>query len=224
MKKVLVSGAYSLIGKEIVNIFLDNGYFVYATSTKKREENRENVKNIVIDFEDENLKLEDILKDITELDVLVNNAGVFTEGKTEELPLDLFHKVYKVNIEGLFKLTQFSIPLLKKSNGSVVNLSSLNAFIPGPSFTSHYDASKGFVSVYTQSLAKETGLRVNAVAPGLVETERLEGTDFAKIHMDHTVSKKLVSAKEIASTIYFLANSSGIYGETIKVDNGYTLI
>lgn len=223
MKKVLVTGGYSLIGQAVVEKFLENNYFVYATSREKREEKRDNVKNITLDLEDKNLDIKEALKEIDELDVLVNNAGIFTEGKTEELSLELFNKVYDVNIKGLFLVTQYAIPLLKKTNGSIVNLSSLNAVLPGFGHTAHYDASKGFVKTYTKALAKETGLRVNAVAPGLVETERLKGLPIETDHIAHCVKKALVTSKEVAEAIYFLSIATGIYGETILVDNGYTL-
>ena len=157
------------------------------------------------------------------MDVLVNNAGVFTEGKQDSLPLSSFDEVFSLNVKGLFLVTRELLPLLKKSDGSIVNISSMNALHPGFGTTAHYDASKGAVSAYTRSLAAETGLRVNAVAPGLIKRDALIGSGLEAYWKSHSVKKAMMEREEIADTVYFLAQSKGIYGETILVDNGFTL-
>ena len=100
----------------------------------------------------------------------------------------------------------------------------MNAIHPGFGTTAHYDASKGAVSSYTKSLAEETGLRVNAVAPGLIERDALKGSQLEEYWKSHTVKKAMMKTEEIAETVYFLATCAGIYGQTILVDNGFTLL
>ena len=99
----------------------------------------------------------------------------------------------------------------------------MNAIHPGFGTTAHYDASKGAVSAYTRSLSQETGLRVNAVAPGLIERKDLIGSDLDNYWKSHSVKKAMMQRDEIAETVFFLATSTGIYGQTILVDNGFTL-
>ncbi len=112
--------------------------------------------------------------------------------------------------------------LEKESNGSIVNISSMNSLHPGFGGTSHYDASKGAVSAFTRSLASETGLRVNAIAPGLIARNDLIGSELAKRYEGHSI-KGMLKVQEIAKTVFFLATSSGIYGQTLLQDNGYCL-
>lgn len=220
MKQVLVTGGRSNLGMAICKEFESAGYEVFYTVTTKDKAVGEHA--IVVNLTDpEDIKAK--LTKLTSLDVLVNNAGVFTSGKQESLPLEDFDKVFNLNMRGLFLTIQTLLPLLKKSDGSIVNISSLNALHPGFGTTAHYDASKGAVSAYTASLAFETGLRVNAVAPGLIEVERLVGSDLDKLYQTHSVKGEMLTPLTIAKAVFFLAESQGIYGQTLLVDNGYTL-
>ena len=162
------------------------------------------------------------LSRIEKLDVLVNNAGIFTEGKQDTLKTEDFDKVMDLNVRGLFLVTRALLPALKKCDGSIVNIASMNALHPGFG-TSHYDASKGAVAAYTASLAAETGLRVNALAPGLIDVAGLHGTELEKQWKSHTVKTQMLRPAELADIVLFLAGSTGIYGQTILADNGYCL-
>ena len=217
--KVLITGALSNLGLEIARVFYEHGFEVYGTSRKERA--FEYGKILPLDFSCPDYS---VLDEIEECDVLVNNAGIFTEGKTGSLSAEDFDSVIDVNIRGLYHVTERMLPLLKKSNGSIVNISSMNAMHPGFGLTSHYDGSKGFVSSFTKSLASETGLRVNAVCPGLIRAPRLEGTELEKVFSSHSVRKKMMEAEDIAELVYFLAVSQGIYGQSIIIDNGYSLL
>ena len=165
MKKVLVTAGLSNLGKAIRKVFEDNGYDVYYTVSS--EEKKDGEKAIVLDLRKEE-SVEALPSFFSTLDALINNAGIFTEGKQESLPSSLFDEVFAVNMKGLFLVTKALLPLLKASDGAIVNISSMNAIHPGFGTTAHYDASKGAVSAYTRSLDSETSLRVNAVAPGLI--------------------------------------------------------
>lgn len=217
--RVLVTAGRSNLGKAICRAFEDAGYEVLYTVSSKDKIDSPNA--IVADLTDEN-SVVSALSEIKELDVLVNNAGIFTEGKQENLSTADFDKVMDLNVRGLFLVTRTLLPALKKCNGSIVNIASMNALHPGFG-TSHYDASKGAVAAYTASLAAETGLRVNALAPGLIDTECLHGTELEKHWKNHTVKARMLSPSELAETVLFLARSTGIYGQTILADNGYCL-
>lgn len=218
--KVLITGGFSTLGKAIANEFFSKGWDVYVTARDYREHEPFNV--IEMDVTDP-YSVESALTSLDELDVLVNNAGIFTEGLQAELSEELFDRVFDVNVKGLFRVTKKLIPLLKESDGAIVNIASINAIHPGFGGTAHYDASKGAVMSYTSSMAAETGLRVNGVAPGLIAAERLKGSDLEAFYSSHSVSKAMVDSKDIAKAVYFLATSRGIYGQTLVIDNGYLL-
>ncbi len=220
MKKVLVSGGLSNLGKAIRKKFEEEGYDVWYTVSSS--EKVDGPKAIAVNLREEQEILE-AFKDFGSFDVLVNNAGIFTEGCQDSLPTEYFDQVFALNVRGLFLMTRVLLPLLKERDGSIVNISSMNAMHPGFGTTAHYDASKGAVSSYTASLAAETGLRVNAVAPGLIRASRLEGSDLEDYWKSHTVKKEMMEPSELASVVFFLAESRGIYGQTLLVDNGFSL-
>ena len=217
--RVLVTAGRSNLGKAICRAFEDAGCEVLYTVSSKDRIDSPNA--IAADLTDED-SVVSALSEIKELDVLVNNAGIFTEGKQESLSTADFDKVMDLNVRGLFLVTRTLLPALKKCNGSIVNIASMNALHPGFG-TSHYDASKGAVAAYTASLAAETGLRVNALAPGLIDVAGLHGTELEKHWKSHTVKTQMLSPSELADIVLFLARSTGIYGQTILADNGYCL-
>ena len=217
--RVLVTAGRSNLGKAICKAFADAGYEVLYTVSSKDKIDSPNA--ICADLTDEK-SVELALSEIRDLDVLVNNAGVFTEGRQESLSTEDFDKVMDLNVRGLFLVTRALLPALKKCNGSIVNIASMNALHPGFG-TSHYDASKGAVAAYTASLAAETGLRVNALAPGLIDVAGLHETELEKHWKSHTVKTQMLSPSELADIVLFLARSTGIYGQTILADNGYCL-
>lgn len=219
-RKALITGGNSNLGKAIRKAFEEKGYEVYYTVSSK--EKVDGPRAIAADLRDENAVVA-ALSAFKELDVLVNNAGIFTEGSQDSLSSELFDAVMDLNVKGLFLVTRTLLPALKRASGSIVNISSMNAMHPGFGTTAHYDASKGAVSSYTASLAAETGLRVNAVAPGLIDVQGLRGSDLEKRWNGHTVRNRMMKPEEIAKAVVFLAESNGIYGQTLLVDNGYCL-
>lgn len=219
-RKALITGGNSNLGKAIRKAFEEKGYEVYYTVSSK--EKVDGPRAIAADLRDENAVVA-ALSAFKELDVLVNNAGIFTEGSQDSLPTELFDAVMDLNVKGLFLVTRTLLPALKRASGSIVNISSMNAMHPGFGTTAHYDASKGAVSSYTASLAAETELRVNAVAPGLIDVQGLRGSDLEKRWKGHTVRNQMMRTEEIAKAVVFLAESNGIYGQTLLVDNGYCL-
>ena len=219
MKSVLVTAAFSNLGQTICRLFHGNGYFVYGTTTRKDVSSPFVDKIIVIDLCREKLSSDGI----DELDVLVNNAGIFTESHIENLSDEDYGRVFDLNVKAAFFTIQAMLPALKKKDGSVVNISSMNAVHPGFGSTAHYDATKGAVSAMTRSLASETGLRINAVQPGLIARPALEGSSLEEHWKSHSVMKRMMEPDEIARLVLFLAQSSGIYGQCVTIDNGYML-
>lgn len=241
-KVVLVSGGSSNLGAAICRAFSKEGAVVVCTwasetgRTKAEALAREQpfCRCVPMDVCSE-ASVRSALRTVAEtegrLDVLVNNSGVFTCSEQESLPEPDWDRVFDTNIKGIWRTCKCSLPLLRASRPSaIVNIASINALHPGFGGTAHYDASKGAVIAYTRSLAEEVGgdgVRVNAIAPGLLDAPYLhaEGNGLGPMYERRAVLGRMVQPSDVASVAVFLASplSSGIVGETIPVDCGYLL-
>jgi 3-oxoacyl-[acyl-carrier protein] reductase len=165
------------------------------------------------------------------LDILVNNSGVFSQSLQEKLSLDSWREVFDINVQGLFLCSREAVPFLRKAEGGVIiNIASINALHPGFGETAHYDASKGAVSAYTRSLAAEIakeGIRVNAVAPGLIDSAGLRASakELAEMYESRAPLGRLVTRENVGNTVVFLSSdaASAITGEILTIDCGYLL-
>lgn len=165
------------------------------------------------------------------VDILVNNAGIFGLSMQEDLDEEGWVKIFDLNDKGLFFCSREAIRLMKPfGGGNIVNMASINGLHPGFGKTAHYDAAKGAVIAYTKSLAAEVAgyhIRVNAVAPGLVDSEGLRkfAPELAETVEKRTPLKKIATHEDVANAVLFLAcdASSHITGEVLVVDGGYLL-
>jgi 3-oxoacyl-[acyl-carrier protein] reductase len=163
------------------------------------------------------------------LDILVNNAGVYEYSPLETISAEHFHKQFDLNVLGLLWTTQEAVKQFLPSGGSIVNISSVAATQAPPS-GSVYSGTKAAVNAITRSLAQELGprrIRVNAVNPGVVETEGLHSTGFAdgefrKATEAQTPLGRIGQPQDIAPAVVFLASpeSSWITGETLYISGG----
>jgi len=163
------------------------------------------------------------------LDILVNNAGIYEFGSLEAINAEHFHKQFDLNVLGLLLTTQEAVKLFGPSGGSIINMSSFAA-TSAPPQTSVYSGSKAAVSAITRSLAQELGprkIRVNAVSPGVIETEGLHaagivGSDFQKQAVAQTPLGRIGRPQDIAPAVVFLASaeSAFITGETLCITGG----
>lgn len=168
-----------------------------------------------------------------DIDILVNNAGISARSKFDEPGArEAWDRVMSVNLQGVFNVSQAFVPALKRTQGSIVNLSSIVAFGAGIS-SAGYVVAKGGVRSLTQVLARDLapyGVRVNAVAPGLMVTdmtagqrETEHGTDW---YLSRVPVKRHGEADEIAGPVVFLASSMASYvnGVVLPVDGGYLAV
>ena len=165
-----------------------------------------------------------------QLDILVNNAGIYEFAPLDAITEEHFHKQFNLNVLGLLLTTQEALKYINPAGGSIVNVSSLVSTLTPPN-ASVYSATKGAVDVITGSLAKELGarkIRVNAVRPGLVETEGTVTSGFTSgnFHDQYVANAplgRIGQPKDIASAVSFLASddSSWITGETLLVSGGH---
>ena len=224
MKTVLITGGTSGIGFAAAKIFLNNDYRVVLISRSELKGNQAlntlNSKNAVY--------ISAIVKNF-EIDVLINSAGVYSEGAIDCVDEDEFYRVIDTNVKGTFFMCRAAIESLKKTRGSIINIAS-DAGIKGNYFCALYSASKGAIVAFTKSLALELSyipIRVNCVAPGDVWTPMTENQiknsgesieDLKKIYP----LKRIATAEEVAEAIYFLTNANFITGTILSVDGGLT--
>ncbi len=164
------------------------------------------------------------------LDVLVNNAGVagraaFDQQEAEEV----WDRVISVNLQGCFNVSHAFVPALKASKGCVVHLCSVAGFVAGGS-TAGYVTSKGAVRSLTQVMARDLapfGIRVNAVAPGIMMSEmavaQLNRPGGADWFMNRVLMKRIGETAEVVDPVIFLASSMASYitGTILPVDGGF---
>lgn len=172
---------------------------------------------------------------IGKLDILVNNAGIGHVGGVEECELADFERLYRVNVQGVFLMTRFAVPLLKSSHGSIVNIASVAGLI-GIKKRFAYCATKGAVVAMSKQLAVEypTELRVNCICPGTVDSPFVEG--YLEKYHKHEKEKvraeiaqrqpmgRLGKPSEIANLVlYMCADESGFMtGSVVTIDGGWT--
>jgi len=164
------------------------------------------------------------------LDILVNNAGVYEFSPLENVTEEHFHKQFNLNVLGLLLATQAAAKLFDAGGGSIINISSVASTLAVPN-GAVYSGTKGAVDAITRSLAAELGarrIRVNAIRPGMVETEGTHSAGIAQSDMRKQVEAqtplgRIGQPRDIAGVAVFLASadSSWITGETFVISGGY---
>jgi NAD(P)-dependent dehydrogenase (short-subunit alcohol dehydrogenase family) len=250
-KVVVVTGAAGGIGRATVSRFLSAGAVVFASDidgealirmTQEMKPISRDVNAVVADVTrvaDCERLVAAAAKGGGRRDVLVNCAGVWVEGPTEQMSEEQWDRTIDVNLKGLFFCCSRAIPELKKTRGCIVNLSS-DAGVVGTPETAIYTASKGGVSLLTRSLALELAkdlVRVNAVCPADVMTPMLEGQarDFGGDDPEGYLKRLLetypqgdkarfITPDEVAELIFYLAGEKAapITGALISIDFGST--
>ena len=172
-RNVLVTGGTRGIGRGVTERLLTEGWTVTATGATQAEVDAagmaDRLTNLVLDVTSAG-DVAGFMARFESLDALVNCAGI--NRRSEEYDLEVFEKVIAVNLTGTMRMCMACHPLLKQSGGAIVNIASMLSIFGGP-LVPAYSASKGGVSQLTKSLAAawaEDGIRVNAVAPGWIET------------------------------------------------------
>jgi 3-oxoacyl-[acyl-carrier protein] reductase len=169
------------------------------------------------------------MKAFGRLDILVNNAGIYEFAPLEDVTELHFHKQFDLNVLGLILASQQAVKHFGSAGGSIINISSV-ASTSTPPNTSVYSGTKAAVDAVTRSLAQELGrrnIRVNAINPGMVETEGVHAagimeSDFRKQVEAQTPLGRIGQPKDIAPAITFLASDDAawITGETFHISGG----
>jgi 3-oxoacyl-[acyl-carrier protein] reductase len=168
-------------------------------------------------------KLAELLSD-GEIDVLVNNAGVVADGPFPSMNADAWERVTRTSIDGFFNVTQpLVMPMVRRKSGRIISVSSVSGVI-GNRGQVNYSAAKAALIGATRSLAQELAKRkitVNAVAPGLVETEMIAGAQVDEI-LKHIPMQRMGKPEEVAELVAFLASDKAAYitGQVITIAGG----
>jgi 3-oxoacyl-[acyl-carrier protein] reductase len=163
------------------------------------------------------------------LDILVNNAGIYEFSPLESITAEHFHKQFNLNVLGLLLTTQEAVKHFGPAGGSVINISSVVATLAPPN-GSVYSGTKAAVNAITKSLAKELGprkIRVNAINPGMVETEGMHTAGFAESEFRKQIEAqtplgRIGQPQDIAPAAVYLASpeSAWVTGETFYISGG----
>jgi len=175
------------------------------------------------------------LSKIPKLDILINNAGIGMVGSVEETELPDFQRLFRVNVEGMFLMTKYSMPLLLASHGTIVNIGSVAGMV-GIRKRFAYCATKGAVVAMTRQIAVEypTQIRANCICPGTVDSPFVEG--YLEKYHKHEKEKvraelnqrqpigRLGRPEEIANLALYLCSPEAAFvtGSVIAIDGGWT--
>jgi 3-oxoacyl-[acyl-carrier protein] reductase len=239
-KTALITGASRGIGKAIAIRFAMEGSDIAITNIIDDEEFKTTIKEIealgvkakgyvsnAANFEDSQRIINEIVKDFTRIDILINNAGITRDNLLMRMTEDQWDSVIAVNLKSVFNLTKAVLQtMLKQKNGSIINMSSVVG-VSGNAGQSNYSASKAGIIGFTKSIAKEVGsrnIRCNAIAPGFILTEMTEKLpeEVKKDWANKIPLKRGGTPEDVANTALFLASdlSSYITGQTIHVCGG----
>lgn len=246
-KVVLVTGGSSGMGRTTAVAFAREGAKVVVAS-RREDEGQETVRLIeeagskglfaqadVSKAVEVEALVAQTAKTFGSLDIAFNNAGV--EGETAmlaDLTEEDFDQVIGINLKGVFLCMKYEIePMLKNNGGCIVNMSSVVGLVADPR-SGIYSASKHGVVALTKTAALnygQQGIRVNAVAPGTIETDMITrfiaNNDELKRSLikQHPAAGRLGQAEEVASTVLWLCSpgASFVHGQTLAVDGGWTL-
>lgn len=249
-KVAVITGASSGLGADAALAFAQAGANIAILA--RRAEKLEEVKNSIAqtgrdviavscDVTDEDSvknAMGEVLAHFGTIDILVNNAGIAVQGGVETLSVEEWNKSFDANCKGIFLASKYVIPTMKeKGYGKIINIASVNSIVANKAetFIRHsYNASKSAVLGLTTGMAAtyaKYGITVNAVGPGLFESEMTASTlfksdEFLKGYSYLTPADRPGKKGELNGTLIYLASdaSSYIQGQFILVDGGFSIV
>jgi 3-oxoacyl-[acyl-carrier protein] reductase len=241
-KTVIISGATRGIGRAIAIDLAGEGANISFSFLKSNKDAEDLVKEIeylgvkvksfqvdIRDYDGVKSWVDSTKELFGGIDIAINNAGVIKDKALALMEPDDWHEVINTNLDGTFNLTRaVIITFMKQKSGVIVNITSVSG-IAGMSRQTNYSASKAGIIGFTKSLAKEVAsynIRVNAVAPGFIETDMLK--DLKEEYKSQIIKQiplcRLGRPEEVARVVKFLASDEAGYitGQTIVIDGGLT--
>lgn len=243
MKVAIVTGASRGIGRACAIRLAQDGYTVvvnYAHSDTEAQKVLDTIRENggdgmlyradVSKVEEVRAMMRDVSKAYGQIDVLVNNAGIVKDEYLLMLTPETLDKCMELNVKGyLYCAQQAVLKMFRKKSGVIINMSSVSGILALPGQCA-YSATKGAVNSMTQTMAKELapyGIRVNAVAPGFIETEMLDALpeEKKKEYLDAIPMHRLGRVEDVAGIVSMLASDTCAYmtGQILTVDGGISL-
>ena len=220
MKKVLITGGATGIGRACAELFVKNGYDVCVTYHKTPCD-LAGVTAIKCDLQSTD-EIEALFASVGSVDVLVNNAGVSLIKMLNDTTEDDYNAVTAVNEKAVYFCSKFAaLDMLKQHRGAIINISSMWGQC-GASCETLYSMTKAGVIGLTKALAQElapSGITVNCVCPGIIDTRMNAPFDKAELQKEVPLGR-LGTPEEIAAAVLFFAENSYITGQVLGVNGG----
>lgn len=238
MKTALITGGSRGIGRAIVELLCEKGYsvaFTYKNSENEAKSLAERTGALPIKadsaIEEQVISAVcEVVKHFGKIDCLVNNAGVSSFSLFTDLTLEEWNDMLNVNLTGAFLYSREAArDMIRRKSGKIINITSIWGLV-GSSCEVHYSTSKAGLIGLTKALAKElgpSGIAVNAIAPGVIETEM--NKQLSKEVMDElkgeTPLMRNGTALDVAKSVLFLAEESGdfVTGQVLNVSGGFVI-
>jgi NAD(P)-dependent dehydrogenase (short-subunit alcohol dehydrogenase family) len=220
----LVTGGSSGIGKAIARRFIEEGAKAVIFDIERPDYDAEFFR---VDISKEEQIKEAFLR-IKRLDILVNNAGIYFQAPVERTANEQLDRIVDVNLKGTYLMCKHAIPLLQKSRGTIINISSGLGVVPEPESPA-YCSTKAAIIMLTKCMAQQLasqGVRVNAVLPGPIDTPLLRRSFPSRKAVDEYAKsnpmKRIGRPEEVANVALFLASDEAGYvtGGLYSVDGG----
>ena len=242
-KTVLITGSSKGIGREIAKLFAKNNYNVVINYNKSEKEAKELLEELtkenysvrifkadVSNVNEANALVNYTIGQFEKIDVLINNAGISRFNIFTDISYDEWHEVMNTNLNSAFYVTKKALQyMLPEKCGKIINISSMWGLV-GSANEVHYSTSKAALIGMTKALAKELGpsnIQVNAIAPGVIETDMLKEVDEDTIEMlkYDTPLMRIGKPIDIAKCALFLASDGGdfITGQVISSNGGFVI-
>lgn len=225
MKQCLITGASGLIGSEMVRQFLSHGYKVYGMDlVPNKELTHPDYTYLRCDISKE-AQVRNKFSKIGQLDVLINNGAKADPENTplENMSLREWEKFLAIDLTSVFLLSRLAIPLLKKSKGSIINISSTRHLMSEP-HTEIYSTAKGGIDALTRAMAVSLAgsVRVNSISPGWISDPRKK---LRQIDHEQHLTKRVGRPSDIAQmAVYLSSDAAGfITGQDFVIDGGMTV-
>ncbi|MFC5069213.1 SDR family NAD(P)-dependent oxidoreductase [Flaviflagellibacter deserti] len=226
-KVAIVTGASQGIGAAIVEAYRKDGFAVVANSRSIKPSQDDGVVAVpgnIGDREVAALVVKTAIERFGRIDTLINNAGIFIGKPFTDYTPDDFANVLDVNVRGFFHVTQLAVPqMLRQGSGHIVQITTALVDQPMTALPSGLAAlTKGGLDAVTRSLAIEyarSGIRVNAVAPGIIKTPMNPPETHAALGALHPVGR-MGEVRDVVDAIRYLEQASFVTGETLNVDGG----
>jgi 3-oxoacyl-[acyl-carrier protein] reductase len=243
-KVAIITGCNRGIGKSILEAFYNHGATIIAcirknddkfdnffNDLKSKNNNKSALHKVILDLSDKSNILEAVKKIKSfelQIDILVNNAGILRHSPYLMTREEDLEEIFKINYFNTSFFTKKIIgTMIKNKNGSIINISSISG-VTGNAGRSAYSASKAAIISETKVLSKELGfynIKVNAIAPGLIDTEMLKHNlteeEIQKIK-DNISLRRIGKTQDVANTALFLGSDLSNYmtGQTLIIDGG----